>query len=130
MPQRGDPVGVESVLVEARAKYGIESETDLTQAIERSVELGGWGWSDCRELAMRGGGTVAGELATSVYGARVDYMWASPAMQRDWAVSELAHTDVAKMHDVRNALTDHALVTCTLGWKAKGSALGSAMDVS
>ena len=111
-----------TALVAERAKYGIESETDLTQAIERSVELGGWGWSDCRELAMRGGRTVAGELATSVYGARVDYMWASPAMQRDWAVSEVAHMDVAKMH-TSDALTDHALVTCTLGWKGSANVL-------
>ena len=36
------------------------------------IELGGWGWSDCRDVALRDGGTVTGELATSVYGARVD----------------------------------------------------------
>lgn len=101
-----------------RFNNGIESVTDLTDALERPTQSGGWGWSDCRAVALRDGGTVTGELATSVYGARVDYVWASPALLRSWAVSEVAHVDVAQMHG-SGAFTDHALVTCTLRWKPK-----------
>ena len=103
-------------LVSQRAKADIASESDLTQALERQIELGGWGWSDCRDVALRDGGTVTGELATSVYGARVDYIWASPAVLRNWTVADVSHVDVARMH-TRGAFTDHALVTCTLRWK-------------
>ena len=83
-------------------------------SVERCADQGGWGWSDCRDVALCNGRTVTGDLATSVYGARVDYIWASPAMLRDWDVCEVSHVDVAQMH-APDAFTDHALVTCTLG---------------
>ena len=101
-------------LVTRRFNNGIESETEVTDTLERPAhESEGWGWSDCRDVALRSGGTVTGELATSVYGARVDYIYASPALLREWTVLEVSHVDVARMHGV-GAFTDHALVTCTL----------------
>ena len=71
-------------LVTRRFNNGIESETEVTDTLERPAhESEGWGWSDCRDVALRSGGTVTGELATSVYGARVDYIYASPALLRE-----------------------------------------------
>lgn len=102
-----------AALVSKRAEHGIKSATELTDTLERRADQGGWGWSDCRDVALCNGRTVTGDLATSVYGARVDYIWASPAMLRDWDVCEVSHVDVAQMH-APDAFTDHALVTCTL----------------
>jgi endonuclease/exonuclease/phosphatase (EEP) superfamily protein YafD len=55
-------------IVRARQRAGIETETELTEQLERPADAGGWGLSDCRAVARH----VAGATATSVHGARVD----------------------------------------------------------
>ena len=45
--------------------------------------------------------------ATSVYGARVDYIYGSPSMMKQWKVESYQHVDM-------QGLTDHALVVCEL----------------
>lgn len=97
-------------LVRSRARVDIESETRVTEELQRPPDAtGGWGLTDCRAVA----GRVGGETATSVYGARVDYVWASAAALEQWRVAEHAHVDAARMHEPDGA-TDHALVVCVL----------------
>ena len=93
----------------ARRAAGIESETALIEQIERPADSGGWGLADCRAAARR----VVGPTATSVYGARVDYVWGSPAAMQRWRVAESHHVDAPMMgDDDDDPSTDHALVLC------------------
>jgi len=99
-------------LMRERAESSIESETHVTDLLEQSPSNGGWSWADCRSVAASQS-RFHGDMATSVYGARVDYVWATPAALLDWEIVGYRHADIGRMHS-SNMLTDHALVLCEL----------------
>lgn len=113
---------------------GIKSETWMTETIEAPIgasiqaatpaaddvgeseadaatDLGthpGWGMMDTRASAAVVANVKGGNKpATSDYGARVDYVYGSPAFMAAWNVVEYRHIDM-------NGLTDHCLVVCDL----------------
>lgn len=68
----------------------------------------GWGLVDARaEAATVINAKGDAKPATSVYGARVDYIYGSPSMMKQWKVESYKHVDM-------QGLTDHALVVCEL----------------
>jgi len=93
-------------LVRSREQAHIETETALVEALELPSERGGrWDVADCRSLAAR----TAGATPTSIYGARVDYLWLSAAARRKWRVASLEH-----VHLQPDDVTDHSLVVSEL----------------
>jgi hypothetical protein len=101
-------------LCEQRSKAMIGSPTATTDTLEAgptAEEAGPWRLTDCAAAAVAGGRT--GPTATSVYGARVDYIWANQAAMRRWQVIRYAHVEMPCEEGAR-ALTDHTLVVCEL----------------
>ena len=107
--RRGDWTDEEwAALVARRASAGIASETAVTELLEAPPKpqpgaRGGWGLTDCRQLASQ----VEGPVASCPHGSRIDYCYGSAAALRRWRPTRVAHVDVA-------GLTDHTLVVCDL----------------
>jgi endonuclease/exonuclease/phosphatase family metal-dependent hydrolase len=100
-------------LCEKRAKATIKSETAVTDTLEAGPtveEAGPWGLTDCATAAA---GNRTGPTASSVYGARVDYIWANHAAMQLWQVIRYVHVELP-CEEGAQALTDHALVICEL----------------
>ena len=55
----------------------------------------------------------SGPTPSSVYGARVDYIWANAAAMRCWRVGRYGHVELG-CGKGGQPLTDHALVVCEL----------------
>jgi len=102
-------------LVRKRAEVNIDSETTLTDEIERTLV-------DCRGAAEE----RRGNMRTSIHQCRIDYVWASSAALSMWRVREYEHAWLhakdgtnldavaATTEEEGDLLTDHALVVCSL----------------
>jgi endonuclease/exonuclease/phosphatase family metal-dependent hydrolase len=100
-------------LCEQRAKAMVKSETAVTDTLEAGPteeEAGPWGLTDCATAAAE---NRTGPIASSVYGARVDYIWANHAAMQLWQVIRYVHVDMP-CGEGAQALTDHSLVVCEL----------------
>jgi len=93
-------------IVDGRERASIKTETEVVDALELPSQRGGrWDLADCRSLAAQ----TTGAMPTSVFGARVDYVWLSAAARRRWHATLSEHIAL-QPEDV----TDHSMVVCEL----------------